>query len=168
MSGSCAEVFTSFQEMICMFFCQKLVDSIFFMYFLRSFCWGRAEKRKKKADHGLFFPSSLLYKIWFMNISYSTSIGRCVGSIGRRSCVWSQLQTPLLVGSMAVYCDQLRWKSWSPHSVSVLPHLKLLEISLVTRLQDRLVAQEVVKKPNEQTGSIKYHFCADTRDDGMH
>ena len=69
---------------------------------------------------------------------------------------------------MAIYCDQLRWKSWYPRCVSVLQHVTLSEISLVTRLQDRLVAQDVVKKPNEQTGSIKYHFCADTRDDGMH
>ena len=57
----------------------------------------------------------------------------------------------LLVGSVSVYCKQLRQKSWPPRSVSYVA------VRIIIRRQSwdpprySLVADEDVKKPNRQT-----------------
>ena len=43
---------------------------------------------------------------------------------------------------LSVECDGQRQKSWSPRSVSVWQQIKLSDISLGTRPQDSLVADE--------------------------
>ena len=56
----------------------------------------------------------------------------------------------ILVGSVSGYCNRLRQKSCSPHSVSVWQHVKLSDVSLGTRPRYSLVAEENVKKPTNQ------------------
>ena len=57
----------------------------------------------------------------------------------------------LLVRSVSVYGNWMRWYSWSPRSVCARQHLKLSDICLGTFLRHSLVIDEDVKKPNKQT-----------------
>ena len=57
----------------------------------------------------------------------------------------------LLVGSVSVYCDQLRQKPWSPSSVSCVAAHKIARRSVLGLVRDiTLVVDEDVKKPTNQ------------------
>ena len=55
----------------------------------------------------------------------------------------------LVVGSVSVKCDRLRQKSLSPRSASVWQHVKLSDVSLLTRSIYSLAVDEGIKKPNK-------------------
>ena len=57
----------------------------------------------------------------------------------------------LLVGSVSVYCDRLRQKSWCPHSVScVWQHVKYVRRQSWDPPRYSLVVDEDVRKPTKQ------------------